>query len=579
VIASGDILENGDGYTALIVFGTMTFVGAGLYWRSWRPGNPIGAVLVVAGFGVAVQSLQGSANPYAFAVGVLTDIPLFLLVLYAVFAYPTGRLDGLGRAAIGLAAGYFVLGYIPWLLTANPVRGTTPLALCADCPDNVLRVTSDPHLGDVMGNVMLVERVAVLLVACAVIALRVVRARQPRRLMLAPVAALAGLWFLFLAAYGIAQRVGGADDRVAQNIGFGVTMARAMLPAAFLLAPVQARAFAGLALTRMLARFEYAPTLHAHRRVMAQTLDDPKLRLALWLPQSRRYVDLDGREIGPPPPGTGRVWTRVDRGTEPVAALIHDEGLGDDRELVDAAGHALVLSINSRRVEEELQRSVADLRRSRRLLLAADTAERRRLERDLHATAQQHLVALRVGFELARERAETNSALADRLAGLGRELDRTVEELRRIAAGIYSPLLAEAGLRTALQDVARWSERPLRLELDDVGRLPAEVEDCVYVCAVEAIAHLVAYGGQDAKTSVRLSRDERAVHFSISDEGSAGRDGDGIGRTFNGARAAFDLQGIRERVAAVGGSVDIVSTPGRGVVVAGSIPANREDAR
>jgi len=598
VIASAGVLENPDGYTGLIVFGTVTFVAAGLYWQSWRPGNPIGGVLIAVGFGVALMSLQGSGNPYAFAAGVLADIPVFLLVLYAVFAYPNGKLDTLGRAGLGIAAAYFALGYIPWLLTASAVHGTSPLALCAhSCPENVLQLASDPDLGDRMRELMLVERMVAVVVACTVLGLRLVRAREPRRRMLIPVVTLASLWFLLLGAYGLAQQLGGTDGRWAQNIGFGVTMARAMLPAAFLFAPIQARAFAGLALTRMLQRFEYAPTLVAHRRVMAQTLDDPDLRIALWLPQSRRYVDVAGREIEPPPPGSGRVWTRVDRGTEPVAALIHDEELSDDPELVDAAGHALVLATSSRRVEEELRRSVAELQRSRRLLLAADTAERRRLERELHATAQQHLVALRVGFELARERAETNSALADRLAGLGQELDRTVEELRRIAAGIYSPLLAEAGLRTALQDVARWAERPLRLELDEVGRLPAEVEDCVYVCAVEAIAHLVAHDGSGATTAVRLMRDERAVHFSVGEAGDGGAarngdggrshngdgswlDGDGDGRlTLESARAAFDLQGIQERVAAVGGTVDIVSDPGRGIVVAGSIPIAGEDSR
>jgi signal transduction histidine kinase len=565
VIATGGRVVNPDGFTALVVWGTVTCVAAGLYWQSWRPNNRLGGMLVLAGFAVAGESLQGAANPVVFAVGVLIDVPAFLLVLYVLLAYPRGVLDRVGRIGFMAGAAYFAVFFFPWLLTQERLQGTTPLARCgAACPDNVLQVVSDGSVAKTMDSLLLVGRAIAVAVMVAALVFRIVRANLPQRRMLFPVTTLGLLWISMIGAYALALRITGPGSDLTRDVGFGNTMARSMLTVAFLLTPLQVRAFVGLALQRMLRRLEQAPTLAVGERMIALTLDDPALRVAFWLPRSKQYVGANGEVVEPPPPGSGLVWTRVDRGREPVAALLHSPELVDDPELLEAAGHALLLALNSRRLEHELRQSVDGLQRSRRLLLAADAAERRRLEHELHTTAQQHLVALRVSLELARTRADANSALAERLTRIGGQLDETVDELRRIASGVYSPLLEPAGLRSALLDSVRRSNRPLALEVEEVGHLAPEVETCVYFCVIEAVTNAVEHGGEAAAVRVRLRREGDDVRFAVSDDG-VGFDVDRIG-------TSPGIDGIRERVAAIGGSVDVVSAPGRGTVVSGVVP-------
>lgn len=565
VIAAGGRIVNVDGFTALIVWGTVTLVAAGLYWQRWRPGNPLGGLLILAGFAVAGESLAGASSPVVSALGVLLEVPAFLLAVYVLLAYPRGTLDRVGRIAFTAAAAYFIFLFLPWLFTQARLEAAAPLARCGGaCADNVLQVVQQGSVASTLDSLLLAGRALTMAVIIAALVLRVVWATMPQRRLLFPVTAIGLLWIALVGLYALALRTTGPDSALTRDVGFGTTMARSMLSVGFLLAPVQVRAFAGLALQRMLRRLENAPTLASGERMIALTLDDSALRVAFWLPRSKQYVGVNGNVVEPPPPGSGLVWTRIDRGREPVAALLHSPELLDDPELVEAAGHALVLALSARRLERELRQSVAELQRSRRLLLAADAAERRRLEHELHATAQQHLVALRVSLELARERADVNSALAERLTGIGGQLDETVDELRRIAAGLYSPLLEQAGLRTALLDAARRSNGRLELDVAEVGRLAEDVETCVYFCMLEAVTNAVEHGGSAATIRVRLRRDGDDVRFSVGD--------DGVGFDLDRAAGTPGIDGMRERVAAVGGSLEIVSAPGRGTVVSGVVP-------
>ncbi|HSP74390.1 MAG TPA: hypothetical protein VLN26_18620, partial [Gaiellaceae bacterium] len=398
MILTGGVVANPDGFAALQLWSTLTFAAAGVYFESWRPGNRIGRLLVIISFLVSVQALQGSPNPVLFAIGLLGDFPATLALIYVLLAYPSGSLARRGRVGMAAATAFMSL-FVFRLFVTDPVSGGSPVASCdPHCPDNPLLIGQSDAVADTLHYVLPIARFVLLGVVVAALALGVARASRRRRRVLLPVAALGITWLTLLAIYGSALTFAGADSELTANIGFGVVMARAMIPAAFLVAPLQARAVAGLALQQMLARLDGAATLLARERVIARALDDPRLRLAFWLPQSRTYVDAGGVPAERPDPSSGLLWTPVRRGREPFAAIIHDASLAEDTELVQAAVRALLSAVSSRRIEADLERSLDELQRSRRVLLEADAADRRRLERDLHTTAQQHLVALRVSL-------------------------------------------------------------------------------------------------------------------------------------------------------------------------------------
>jgi signal transduction histidine kinase len=245
---------------------------------------------------------------------------------------------------------------------------------------------------------------------------------------------------------------------------------------------------------------------------------------------------------------------------------VHDPALGEEPELVDAAARALLLSLESARPQSELDRTVDELRRSRRRLAVATSEERRRLERDLHDTAQQQLVALRVAIELTRERAEANTAVAERLAEVARELDDAIAEVRTVAGGIYPPSLASGGLAAALAEAARESDRPVEVDVAGLGRYPADIEAIVYFCCAEALRNAAAHAGATARIRLWAREQPASLGFEIAD--------DGVG--FDGATdRGGGLTTAADRIAAIDGTLEVVSAPGRGTTVCGSVPLHR----
>ena len=222
----------------------------------------------------------------------------------------------------------------------------------------------------------------------------------------------------------------------------------------------------------------------------------------------------------------------------------------------DLAGQAGLVLRNVRLIEE--------LRASRQRLVAAQDQERRRLERDLHDGAQQQLVALAVKQRLAEGlvRRDPDKA-AQMLADLQAETAEALENLRDLARGIYPPLLADRGLGAALEAQARKAAVPVSVETDGIGRYPQDVEAALYFCCLEALQNVSKYANATHAT-VRLS-DEGGLSFEVSDDGS-GFDPDSTGY-------GTGLQGMADRLDAIGGTLQVRSTPGEGTVVIGRVPA------
>ena len=218
---------------------------------------------------------------------------------------------------------------------------------------------------------------------------------------------------------------------------------------------------------------------------------------------------------------------------------------------------------------DEVRRQAEELRASRARIVAASDAARRRIERDLHDGAQQHLVALAVNIRLARQLAERDPAAAnDILEQLSGDVQDAVQELRSLAHGIYPPLLADRGLVEALNAAAGRSPLPTDVQAEGIGRFAANVEAAVYFCCLEALQNAGKHAGERARATVRIWEEEGGLLFEVADTG-AGFDL----ATANADGAGFVNMG--DRVGAIGGSLGVRSAPGEGTRISGRIPLER----
>jgi signal transduction histidine kinase len=227
-----------------------------------------------------------------------------------------------------------------------------------------------------------------------------------------------------------------------------------------------------------------------------------------------------------------------------------------DRLVRDLAAQAGLVLRNVKLIEE--------LRASRQRLVAAQDEERRRLERNLHDGAQQQLVALQIKQKLADAMIDRDRDTAHELmAQLQSDAAAALDDLRDLARGIYPPLLADQGLAAALQAQARRAAVPTTVLTDGIGRYPREVESAVYFCTLEALNNAAKYAG--AKTiTVRLLHDDGGLTFEIAD--------DGRGFDPSVTRYGTGLQGMSDRLDAIGGALEVRSEQGRGTSIKGWIP-------
>ncbi len=265
-------------------------------------------------------------------------------------------------------------------------------------------------------------------------------------------------------------------------------------------------------------------------------------------------------------------------GTDRVALVYHQgEALGalsvakrpgenltpvEDKLMSDLAAQAGLL-LHNIGLTQQLRARLAELQASRLRIVAAADDQRRRIERDIHDGAQQQLLAIGATLALAETVAgqdeERERAL---VAQLKAETSGTLETLRELARGIYPPLLADQGLAAAVS--AHASRAPGQIEVNavGVGRYPADLETAIYFCCVEALQNAARHAPGSA-VRVSLAEDEGQVVFSVTDDGPG----------FDPATAptGSGLRNMSDRLAALGGSCQVGSSPGRGTTVAGRI--------
>ena len=213
----------------------------------------------------------------------------------------------------------------------------------------------------------------------------------------------------------------------------------------------------------------------------------------------------------------------------------------------------------------ELRQQLEELRSSRARVVAAADAERRQLERELHDGVQQHLVALAVNIQLARQRADSDPAdAAELLEEMARDVREALESARNIAQRIYPPLLVDRGLAEALTSAASAAAVETLVDVAGLERYPDDVEAAIYFCCVDALADAVKPGNDRVHATVRVWEELDLLRFEVTvDEGSD-----------RPAAAHRPPPSISDRVGALGGRLELFSSPERRHLV-GTIPLSR----
>lgn len=234
-----------------------------------------------------------------------------------------------------------------------------------------------------------------------------------------------------------------------------------------------------------------------------------------------------------------------------------------EEKLLDDLAHQAGLVLKNVGLTADLQRRLEELRASRQRLVSAQDAERRRLERNLHDGAQQHLVALKVKLGLAEMLAAKDREKARAtISQLKLDADEALETLRDLARGIYPPLLAEKGLVTALESQARKATVPVTIDAEGIGRYPEEIEATVYFCVLEALQNVQKYA-EASHVAVHLEETDGRLHFEVRD--------DGHGFDVNTVKKGAGLTNMTDRLDAVDGEVTVTSEAGGGTSVAATI--------
>jgi signal transduction histidine kinase len=319
---------------------------------------------------------------------------------------------------------------------------------------------------------------------------------------------------------------------------------------------------------RLLANVAESPTQAEAQAGLREVLGDPTLELMLWDPADRAFLAADGSRAEPEASPNGRAVTLLPHADEPLGALVHDPRLNDLPAFHDIAA-ATALAIRKDRLNEELNARIEELRRreeevreSRRRLVEAADAERRRLERNLHDGAQQRLVSLSLSLRLAQARLRTApEAASELLEGASHELAVALEELRQLARGLHPAVLTERGLAGAIDALRDGASIDVVVEAVPAERLPEPVEAAVYFIVGEALTNAAKYADASA-ARVRIGVSDGRVEASVADDGVGGAD----------PAAGSGLRGLADRAEALGGTLELESPRGGGTVLRASIP-------
>jgi PAS domain S-box-containing protein len=332
----------------------LAFVGGGLIAWSRRPENRSGRLMALVGFTWLAASLAEANSSLLHSIGAAIGSVPFIFFAWLVLAYPSGRLQTrVDRLIVALTA---LISLV--LVPAHLLVAERPF--CADCPSSAFLVSEQPRVTDALD--VLTEGVG-FAVTIAIVVILVRRWRQATpalRRSLTPVFLTAGVVVCALAVGVVLDTVdllGGA------TLEYIVLLGLLGVPLAFLFGLLRSRLLRA-EVGRLVVELGEARESAQLRDVLARGLRDPTLEVAYRLDDAT-WIDSEGSPVELPEAGSGRAATFVEHQGRPVAALLHDESLLADPELLEAVAAAASLSLQN---ERRLQALAAEERRTRALL-------------------------------------------------------------------------------------------------------------------------------------------------------------------------------------------------------------------
>lgn len=542
---------------------SLTYILTGLLVHEERGQRGVGWALILAG---AFRSLDfvdawntGPWPVYAVIFGAADRV----CGAWALLRYPRARLERAQRVYLIVLVGWMLAGRVMVVITST--AQSTGYSASSWWPSLV----ADPSLSKVIDVVLNCGEGLLGIALLVLLVRRLLETRGLDRIVITPIIAA-----------GLAAVVAASGTAIAQlysNIPAGPISAYvieglvdATVPLAFLVAVIQ-RALLARNLAELSTKISIGADLGSVRYALRETLHDPTLEV----------LDVSGADIPASEDGErmshgddlaesvavgqrGRADSRLvevirtDAGA-PIAVVIADPALARYRGLFDAAVRTSGLALKNAQLQAQAARAeLGHVRASRARIVEAGLAERRRLERDLHDGAQQHLLGLAARLTAAMARtADPEATAAFREARS--ELGDVLAELRDLAHGIHPATLTQGGLSAALEEVAE--RLPLAIDLTvPSARAAPRVEATAYFVACEALTNAVKHASADSVT-VTVSVSESELEMEITDDGDGGADPQGSG-----------LAHIMDRVSALDGETVIDSPPGSGTRILVRIP-------
>jgi signal transduction histidine kinase len=538
----------------------------GLYWLRRRPQSRFGPLLIATGFiACAPYIFQSSSASVLFAAGVLWEGVIYLAALALILAFPSGHFEGTAaRAIFGAGLVAFVVNAAAVVL-APQLMGDGSISDCrAACPANGLRLLSDPALAADLARAVRWAIVVLALATMILLVWRVVTGTPPRSRALVIGAPVALAYLVSQAAYQGGKLLEIQATDAFSVIRWTIVGTRSAIWYGFFFALIAAELFAGRMLRRVVTDSLSRPAPEELESMLRGPLGDPALQLGFLDRSSGTWVDARGAAFEPPAPGSGTVLTEVVRDGRAAAAIVHDAQLAEEPELLQATGAIVLLVQENTDLDAGWRASLSELRDSRRRIVASSEAERRKLERDLHDGAQQRLVSLRIHMAIASEQAGADPATHAKFGELESELDAAIGELRDLAHGIFPSLLADRGLLPALRAMGLRGPRVVEVSGRRIGRYSPEIESAVYYCCLEAVQNATKHAGPSAQIAARLGAEDGHLTLEVSD--------DGPGFDVAAVNGGVGLRNMQDRLGAVRGRLTIVTSPGHGTRICGTVP-------
>jgi len=536
----------------LLVAGSFLITGF-LAWAQ-RPANRMGRLMVGLAFCLLLTAFAQPVWPIVVPFGLLSFSLANVLLGYLILAYPSGELrSNANRALIVLT---FVLGGGPRfvrLLTQDPRAMGLGF-------DNPYLLFHDPAFAATMATLPYVLDIVLLMAFVGFVVARWVHASGPTRRTLSPVLIPTLVLLLILLGDAITIVIE-VPANVREFFDTAQLLARTAIPIGFLLGILRTQ-IARSAIAALVVELGATPTPGKLRDALAHALVDPTLTVAYRAPGGATFIDAEGRPVNLPGEDSGRAVTMLERDGTPLAAIIHDPALLVDPGLVAAVASALRLAVENERLQVQVESQLDEVRASRARIVAAGDIERKRVERDLHDGAQQRLVSLTLALRLVRTKMGDDGDAGIRLSleQASDEAKAALSELRELARGIHPQILTEAGLAAAIDSLADRAPVDVSVKVGP-GRYSAAVEGAAYFAVSEALANVAKYA-QANHVLVQAQWADGALSIEVSDDGVGGADpGSGSG-----------LRGLSDRLAAIDGTIEVISPNGGGTRVMAHIP-------